>query len=148
MSASVLTKSVHLLALLGLLWASFQKNRLLLPPALTQSQLARVRRFDKLSAATSGVMLISGAAMLLWLAKPTVYYLAHPGFQVKMVLFVVASALVVWTKVHFRRAIASGDAQWAVPTTVRWILRLDFLGLLAMGTLGSMVARGMTHFTS
>ena len=144
----MLTKSVHLLALLGLLWASFQKNRLLVPPTLNQSQLSRVRRFDKLSAATSGVMIVSGAAMLFWLAKPTAYYLLHPGFQVKMALFVVASALIVWTKVSFRRGISSGDEQWVVPAKVRWILRLDFLGLLVMGTLGGMVARGMINFSS
>ena len=143
MSAMMLAKTVHLLALLGLLWASFQKNRLLSPQILSQPELSRVRRFDKLSAATSGLMLLSGAAMLFWLAKPTAYYMSHPGFLAKMCLFLLASALIVWTKLSFRRGIASGDAQWLVPARVRWILRMDFVGLLVMGALGSMVARGM-----
>jgi putative membrane protein len=137
----ITVKALHMLALLALIWASLRKNMLLSAPQLTGDNALRTKRFDKLSAASAGVMLLTGAAMALWLAKPTAYYTHHLAFWIKMTIFVVASALIVWTKVFIRKA--STHAALPVPGAVRWILRLDFTGLLVMAALGFVIAHGL-----
>jgi putative membrane protein len=137
----IAVKALHMVALLALLWASLRKNMLLSGPHLTGNSALRTRRFDKLSAASAGVMLLTGGAMALWLAKPTAYYLQHPALWIKMAIFVVASGLIVWTKVFIRKATIHDTLP--VPSAVRWILRGDFAGLLAMSALGFVIAHGL-----
>jgi putative membrane protein len=133
-------KAMHVAALLALLWASLRKNMLLSPASLTAANAQSVVRFDKLSAGAAGVMLLTGLAMALWLAKPLAYYVGNPAFWLKMAIFVVASGLIVWTKLFIREA-----RSWplsAVPISVRWVLRFDFAGILVMAALGLVVAHG------
>ncbi len=141
MTALTLVKGLHLLALLALLWASLRKNMLLAPASLTVANAQRTRRFDKLSAAAAGTMLLTGLAMALWFAKPFAYYAGHPAFWVKIAIFILASGLIVWTKVYIRKA-TNQDVS-AIPAAVRWILRIDFAGLLLMAALGYVIARGL-----
>jgi uncharacterized membrane protein len=141
MGALLALKVTHYLALLLLLWASFQKNRLLTPPSVAGEVLTRVMRFDKLSSATAGVMMLSGLAMLLWFAKPTAYYLVNVWFWLKMSLYVLASSLVVLSKIELRKAAATlHGAAWPVTTKVRRILRFDFVGLWVLVALGLSIA--------
>jgi uncharacterized membrane protein len=142
MNTLLLVKTIHYLSLAALLWASFSKNKLLMPNVLNIEQVQRVLRFDKLSAAAAGMMLLTGAAMALWFAKPTAYYVNNPWFWFKLSIFFVASALVIVSKRAAARA--TGGKDWAVTQQVRWILRIDFLGILAMLALGVLIARGMT----
>ena len=135
-----LVKAIHICALLALLWASLRKNMLLAPARLTGANAQRTARFDKLSAGAAGIMLLTGLAMVLWLAKPPAYYAGNAAFWVKMLIFVVASSLIVWTKVFIRKA--KSQALSPVPAAVRWVLRLDFAGILLMAALGYAVARG------
>jgi putative membrane protein len=134
-------KATHYVALFLLLWASLQKNRLLTPSTITTENLARVMRFDKLSSATAGVMMLSGLVMLMWFAKPTAYYLVNLWFWLKMALFVLASALVVLSKIELRKALAhSQGSAWTVTRKVRGILRFDFVGLWVLVVLGLVIA--------
>ncbi len=137
----IAVKALHMVALLALLWASLRKNILLSNPELTGNNALRTRRFDKLSAASAGIMLLTGLAMVLWLAKPAAYYLHHPAFWAKMAIFVAASALIVWTKVFICKA--TTHAALPVPSAVKWILRGDFAGLLVMAALGFVIAHGL-----
>jgi putative membrane protein len=140
-TALAAVKALHMLVLLALLWSSLRKNMLLTPASLTAANALRTRGFDKLSAASAGVMLLTGLAMALWLAKPFAYYAGHPAFWVKMAVFVVASGLIVWSKVFIRKA--TSQASSSVPAAVRWVLRLDFAGLLLMAALGFVIAHGL-----
>jgi uncharacterized membrane protein len=97
------------------MFASMSKNRLVWHGALDQTALARIRFHGMLSAATAGLLAISGLSMVFWLAKPRDYYLENPVFWAEMALFVMASGLIVWTKVDFRHA-------------GRWQLRLGAIG--------------------
>jgi uncharacterized membrane protein len=135
-----LVKAVHIGALLVLLWASLRKNMLLTLVGLTAANAQRAAGFDKLSAGAAGIMLLTGLAMALWLAKSPAYYAWSAAFWVKMLIFVVASGLIVWTKVFIRKA--RSQALSPVPAAVRWVLRLDFAGILLMAALGYTVARG------
>lgn len=135
-----LVKALHLSALLALLWSSLRKNIFLTPANLTGANAQRTANFDKLSAGAAGVMLLTGLAMLLWVGKPTAYYIGTFAFWLKMTIFVVASGLIVWTKVFIRRA--KSQRLSPVPRSVRWVLRLDFAGILLMAALGFVVAHG------
>jgi putative membrane protein len=140
-TALTAVKALHMLALLALLWSSLRKNMLLTPTSLTAANALRTRRFDKLSAASAGIMLLTGLAMALWLAKPFAYYAGHPAFWLKIVVFIVASSLIVWTKVFIRKATTQPTSN--VPPAVRWVLRLDFAGLMLMAALGFVIAHGL-----
>jgi len=52
--------------------------------ALDESAVLQLRRWDKVSGAMAGLMLLSGLGLLLWWAKPTSYYLNSEYFAVKM----------------------------------------------------------------
>jgi uncharacterized membrane protein len=71
--ALTLVKLVHLLAWVMLVVSSIQKNRLISAQALDESAVLRLRRWDKVSGAMAGLMLLSGWGLLLWWAKPTSY---------------------------------------------------------------------------
>ena len=114
---------------------------LLAPTSLTGANAQRTARFDKLSAGAAGVMLLTGLAMALWLAKPVAYYAGNPAFWLKMAIFIVASSLIVWTKVFIKKA--KSQTLSTVPAAVRWVLRLDFAGILMMAALGLAVAHGV-----
>jgi len=133
---------VHISFAFLCIFASFSKNRLLWKSSLRQGDIARVRMFDKLSAAMAGLLILSGLAMLFWFAKPTYIYTANPLFWLKMVLFVVASALIIWTKKDLRAAAASGVDRWIPPLRVRAILGFDFIGLFILVALGRTLATG------
>jgi uncharacterized membrane protein len=122
-------------------FASLSKNVLVWRGPLGPQQIVQIRLFDKVSATAAGLLVLTGIAMVVWLAKPSAYYLSSPIFWAKMGLFTVASALVVWTKVDFRAAAASGQA-WTPPARVRAILAFDFVGLFALMVLGRWIAVG------
>jgi putative membrane protein len=136
----LIVKIIHYLCFSALLYSSAMKNWLLCPARISLAQLQRLRRFDKLSGAAAGVILLTGLAMLLWLAKPTGYYLSQPLFLLKISIFVIASSLIVLTKIAFKRALASAEALWTAPRKVKLILAIDLSGLVMMAVLGYLVA--------
>jgi len=111
-----------------------------MPASISATQVARVRKFDKLSGAAAGIILLTGLAMLLWLAKPTSYYLSQPLFFFKISIFVIASGLIVLTKIAFKRALQAPETIWTAPRKVKIILTFDLIGLFAMATLGYLIA--------
>lgn len=126
------------------MFASFSKNVLIWRSKMTVNDLARIRIFDKLSASAAGLLSLSGLSMIFWLAKPSAYYLHNGFFLVKMALFVFASALVVWTKIDFRKAVANDTTLWVPPNRVRFIMAFDLVGLFVLAALGRGIATGLT----
>lgn len=138
--ALLFVKTLHYLCFAALLYSSAMKNWLLRPMSISKAHLLRVRRFDKLSGAAAGIILLTGLAMLLWLSKPTGYYAAQPKFWLKISIFIVASGLIVLTKIAFKRALTKDAGAWAVPRGVKAILIFDFWELLAMAVWGYLIA--------
>ena len=102
----------------------------------------RMRKWDKVSGAMSGVMLLSGVGMLVWWAKPTSYYLGSIWFAIKMTFFVVGSTWIVLTKIWMRHALRT--AQWPQSSSnlVRRGLRFDLICLSVMTLCGLSLAHG------
>jgi putative membrane protein len=136
-----LIQFAHFMFFFLCLAASLGKNMIVWRGPVNPAKLAQLRMLDKVTASAAGLLTLSGLAMLFWLAKPSEYYLTSPVFWVKMALFIAASALVIWTKVDFRRAAANGT-DWSPPLRIRAILTFDFLGLLILAFLGRSLAFG------
>jgi uncharacterized membrane protein len=62
--ALTLVKLVHMLAWVMLVASSIQKNRLISAQALNESAVLQLRRWDKVSGAMAGLMLLSGLGLL------------------------------------------------------------------------------------
>ena len=137
-----IVKLLHLLAWILLFISSIQKNRLISTPSLDESMVLRMRKWDKVSGAMSGVMLLSGVGMLVWWAKPTSYYLGSIWFAIKMTFFVVGSTWIVLTKIWMRHALRT--AQWPQSSSnlVRRGLRFDLICLSVMTLCGLSLAHG------
>ena len=135
-------KFIHLLAWLLLFTSSIQKNRLISSKSLDESVVLRMRKWDKVSGAMSGVMLVSGIGMLIWWAKPTSHYLGSVWFAVKMGFFVVGSAWIVLTKIWMRRALRTSQWPQIPPASVRGGLRFDLVCLSVMTLCGFLLAHG------
>ncbi len=140
--ALTLVKLLHLLAWVMLVVSSIQKNRLISAQALDESAVLRLRRWDKVSGAMAGLMLLSGLGLLLWWAKPTSYYLNSEFFAVKMAFFTVGSLWIVLTKIWMRRALRLAQWPQIPPASVRRGLRFDLLCLSVMSLCGLWLAHG------
>lgn len=81
--------------------------------------------------------------MVFWLAKPSAFSLDSAWFWAKISLFTIASALIVWTKVDFRKAAADGGTDWIPPIRVKSILAFDFIGLIVLAMIGRSLAVGV-----
>lgn len=137
-----LVKLVHLLAWVMLVASSIQKNRLISAQALDESAVLQLRRWDKVSGAMAGLMLLSGLGLLLWWAKPTNYYLNSEYFAVKMAFFTVGSLWIVLTKIWMRRALRLAQWPQIPPASVRRGLRFDLLCLSVMSLCVLWLAHG------
>jgi uncharacterized membrane protein len=139
-----LIQIAHIGFFLACIFASFSKNRLVWKTGLTAKDIVRVRMFDKISASAAGLLALSGLAMLFWFARPSSAYLENSLFWIKMALFIIASALVIWTKIDFKKALADDQPLWSPPSRVRAILAFDLMGLFVLAALGRWLAAG--HF--
>ena len=134
---------IHIAAFLGCLTASGLKLRVLTAVSLDGLTLAKLRRLDKISASSTGVIILTGAAMLA--AQPgRSAHLLQFAFQFKLVLFVVASSLILATKVFLRRS--PGDLEDGSVPTPGWMRRAllaDFLSILIIAGIGIAFAHGL-----
>jgi uncharacterized membrane protein len=135
-------KLLHLLAWILLFTSSIQKNRLISSQSLDESVVMQMRKWDKVSGAMSGVMLLTGFGMLFWFGKPTSYYLGSTWLAVKMAFFVVGSAWIVLTKIWMRRALHAAQWPQSAPDMVRRGLRFDLICLSVMTLCGLFLAHG------
>jgi len=137
-----IAKLAHVLAWALLVLSSIQKNRLISSPEMNETSVLKMRFWDKVSGAMSGLMLLSGLGMLLWWAKPTDYYTDSVWFLIKMVFFVVGSTWIVLTKIWMRRALRAAQWPQSAPGLVKGGLRFDLICLSVMTLCGLSLAHG------
>lgn len=128
--------SLHVLGFAGCFGGSLTKTITLLSPVQDARRLRRLRRLDKLTGASTALIIVTGLTLLFWAAKPTEIYTASPVFWVKMALFATISALVLATKGPLKRA----QAPWSPPARLRWFLRGDLAGLPLLALMGLYLA--------
>ena len=140
MEVELVTKTFHYLGFLGCLVASFLKNNQVRSRVIKGERLARLLTLDRMSGASAVVILLSGLALTLWVAKPTAAYTSNMLYWFKVGLYVAASVAVVLTKPIIRNSAKAGTLQ---PTPhVRTLLLFDLASILAVAAVGRIIAHG------
>lgn len=141
-------KFIHVLSLIFLIASSVTKNILVRKATVPSKSISRCRVADRVSGATAGLMIVSGIGMLYLSPKGFPYYGGNALFWVKIALLVIASIFIIRTKIFFRNSLnlqQSGVTN--IPNSIRGILAFDLVSLLAMATLGVLLAGGsMVNF--
>lgn len=137
-------KFTHLLSLLLLVCSSLAKNLLVGAKPFDAKSIARCRTADRVSGAAAGVIVLTGIAMIYGSPKGAGFYTSNPSLWIKVAILVVASVLIVRTKVFFRSAAKiQPNGAVDVPAVIPSILKVDLLSLVVMTYLGVLVAYGM-----
>jgi putative membrane protein len=137
-------KFFHLLALLSLFSASVIKNLLLGQVPILSKTIQRCRTADQVSGAAAGAVVLTGIGLLYLSPKGSAFYTANSVFWLKIAVLVVASALIVRTKVFFRehaRRVESGAIE--VPRSIVSILKFDLASLVLLTYLGVLIVNGI-----
>jgi putative membrane protein len=96
----------------------------------------------------AGLVLLTGAARLLWFGKGTAYYLGNSLFHAKVGLFILTALLSIlptWVFFNWRNAVRAGQAPTPSPRQIKlvtWSIRLELLLLLVIPLLAALMARG------
>jgi putative membrane protein len=141
-------KFLHLFALLFLFAASLIKNLLLRQQPVERQAVANCLAADRVSGAAAGLVVLSGIGLLYFSPKGMAFYTANSLFWLKIGLLIAASALIIHTKVYFRKAVRPIDAgSINVPRSVDTILKFDLASLVLMAYLGVLVVSGIgSHY--
>jgi uncharacterized membrane protein len=137
-------KCLHILALLVLFSASLVKNILVWQTPFSGISARWARIADRASGAAAGVAVLSGLG-LLWLSgKGVNFYTANALFWLKIAVLLIASALIIRTKLFFRQhANAAPDTALPLPRAIPAILKFDLASLVVMACLGVALASGI-----
>jgi uncharacterized membrane protein len=136
-------KFTHLISLLLLFSASLAKNLLLLARPVNESAISKCRTADRVSGVAAVFIVVSGAGLIYLSPKGMDFYTANSSLWIKVAVLILASALIVKTKVYFRVAAKSlVPALIDVPAVIPSILKFDLGSLVVMTYLGVLVAYG------
>ena len=140
----IAVKCLHIMALLVLFSSSLTKNILVLQTPFN-GQLARWARIaDRASGAAAGVAVLSGLALVWLSSKGLDFYTSNGLFWLKMALLLLASGLIIRTKLFFRKH--AGDppkSTTPMPRGMPTILKFDLASLVVMACLGVVLASGL-----
>lgn len=135
-------KTLHIVALLFLFSASLFKNIWVSKKSLQLSPLRQLKIADKVSGVAAGVMVGSGLYMLLGEQSAHLFRLQQPVFWIKMLILIVASLLVIWTKIYFAKASLNATHNGVIiPRFIVFILRFDLASIVMMIVLAIMMVR-------
>ena len=111
-------------------------------PMLDHSAILRLRRLDLVSSLSTGVIVMTGTIMLATQPGRSVH-LTEVAFIGKLILFLVASGLVLTTKGFLRRALARKEGDLIdTPRWVLWALLVDFVSIGVIAATGAAVTHG------
>jgi putative membrane protein len=111
-------------------------------------------RVDIAYGATAGLVLMTGAARVLWYGKGLDYYLGNSVFHAKFGLFILiglVSIVPTFVFLNWRNALKAGEVPQVSAQQAKWVtlvIRLELLGLLVLPLLAALMARGYGSFTS
>lgn len=149
--ADAIAASLHYLSIF-ILFALLTSEHILFKPELDAVTARRLQRIDIAYGISAGLVLLTGAARVLWYGKGLDYYLHNGLFHAKVGLFLLVgllSALPTLTFFNWRNDLLAGRAPQISPASARrtiLVIRLELLLLLAMPVLASLMARGVGMF--
>jgi uncharacterized membrane protein len=137
-------KFLHLLSLISLFSASLAKNFLVAERRVPSRNILLCRAADRASGAAAGVVVLTGLGLLYFSAKGSIFYTGSGLFWLKIFLLFLASALIIRTKLFFRKeAKAAQSAGVDVPTSVSMILKFDLASLVLITCLAVLMVNGI-----
>ena len=140
--AFIITKYAHFLGIL-LLFSSCLLEYQRLKPILTRAEVKRLARVDIVFGLSALLVLMSGLAMALWLAKPLDYYLNNWIFHFKYSLFIVIGLISAYPTVFFISNRRGNDADTLdLPRGMKTVITLELTGILCLPLLGILMAAG------
>lgn len=143
MAADLLIRYLHFVSIIAM-FAAVVAQHLALRPSLSRRDLGRIQKMDLVYAIAVVVVLLTGFAQWLWVAKPAEFYSRNPVFHVKLTLFLVVGLVSIYPSVFFGKQRKGDPSEMvAVPKGIAWSVRIELFLLLLMPLLASMMARGI-----
>ena len=144
--------SLHYLSIF-VLFALLTCEHILFRPDLNHATAQRLLRIDMAYGVTAGLVLVTGAARVIWFGKGLDYYLHNWVFHAKVGLFILVgllSILPTLTFFNWRNELLAGQAPTISPAQARrtiMVIRLELLLLVCLPFLASLMARGVGFFS-
>lgn len=136
-------KTLHIIALFFLFLASLFKNVWISKKPFQGRHLRQLKIADKVSGAAAGIMVGSGLYMLLGEQSNHLFRLQQPVFWIKMLILVVASLLIIVTKIYFSKTkLNASPDSLEIPKWIVLILRFDLASIVLMALLAVIMVRG------
>lgn len=145
--AAAIVAYLHYLSIFAL-FALLSIEHVLFKAPLDLSRARSLMITDIAYGICAGLVLLTGAARVLWFGKGIAYYMGNSLFHAKVGLFILAALLsILPTYVFFnwRNAVRAGQVPVPSPRQVKlvtWSIRLELLLLLVIPLLATLMARG------
>jgi len=140
--AFIITKYIHFISIFSL-FSCCLLEYVQLQPTMERSKIKGLMQTDLLFGLSALIVLLSGLAMTLWLAKPLDYYLSNWIFHFKYTLFISIGLISFYpTLFFFRNRKGEETDRLDLPKNMKTVIRLELAGLLCLPLLGILVAAG------
>lgn len=123
-------------------WVAFHRN-------LTVAEARRIQRVDLIYGIAAGLVLLAGLLRVFYFEKGAGFYGISPLFWVKMAAFVLVAILSIYPTIRYIRWSKALNANQAPEITeveysrIRWLLRLEMVGLVVILFAAPLMARGV-----
>jgi len=150
--ADAIAASLHYLSIF-VLFALLTCEHILFRADLDHATARRLLRIDLAYGISAGVVLVTGAARVIWFGKGLDYYLHNWVFHAKVGLFILVGLLSILPTLTFfswRNELLAGKAPGIGAAQARrtiWVIRLELLLLVCLPFLASLMARGVGYFS-
>lgn len=147
MTLEILVKYVHFISIFAIV-ASISAEHLLLKPQLSRTEIHRLSILDSVYGVSALILLGAGLSLWLWLGKPAEFYSKNWIFHLKLGLFVLMGLLSIYPTIFFlkNRKGENKEELVAIPSSIKWLIRIELLILFSMPLLATLMARGIGQF--
>jgi len=145
---SAIIAFMHFIAAFGVVcsvlfeWVTFSKN-----PSLSDAE--RIQKAEIVYGISAGLVLIFGFLRMFFFEKGGEYYLENQFYYLKLYTFAVVGIVSIYPTIRFYkwRKITKADKKPMIENAefkiIKWILRIEVVGLLIMVFAASMMAKGI-----
>jgi len=143
MSYEILTRWLHFAFIFVMTGAIFGQH-LLLRPSLPRREVKRLAALDLLYALAVIGAIATGLLQWMVVGKGSAFYSGNPVFHSKLGIFGLIGIVSIYPTIFFARNKKGEPAEVVdVPQSLIWSVRIEFVLLLAVPLLATLMARGV-----